>query len=170
MANTCIWSASALVAESNFHFIFTARYRRDVSRGRRGEEGLPGELRTDVLRALDNVGGVRVRAGPHTPLRQPLQELLRPIHGPEVQGRVRSQDQARAVAEGEGQIGATRSGATATSTTMTGYNLISSSSAHFLKRLASNHSGMFPIILCSPLRGALLIQVTRIASCRSPRR
>jgi hypothetical protein len=51
-----------------------------------GEENVSGELRTDVLRALDKDGGVRVRSRPRPPLRKRVQELFSPGHGPAVQG------------------------------------------------------------------------------------
>ena len=64
---------------------------------------MPGELRADVLRAPHRARGVRVRSGPRAPVRERVQELLRPVPGPEVQGRVVAQDQEGALGEGEGQ-------------------------------------------------------------------
>ena len=73
--------------ESNFHLIFTPKYRRDVFRDDEVRRTVPGELRSYVLRALDKVGGVRVRAGSRPSIRQQVQELLLPVHVPRFKGR-----------------------------------------------------------------------------------
>jgi hypothetical protein len=64
------------------------------------------ELRADMLRrrTLDKDGDVRVRAGPRAPVRESVQELFDPVHGPEIQACVRSHDQARVMGPREGEV------------------------------------------------------------------
>ncbi len=65
---------------------------------------MSGELRTNVLRARDTDGGMRIRTRSRPSLREPVQELFRPVHGPATQGGIFAQGTARAVGEGEGEV------------------------------------------------------------------
>jgi REP element-mobilizing transposase RayT len=80
--------------ESNFHLIFTPKYRRDVFT----DDGVK-RMCLESFAETCYVLGVRMEAcefGPdhvHLFVSESVQELLRPVHGPEVQGFLVAQDQ-----------------------------------------------------------------------------
>ncbi|MGC9107563.1 MAG: hypothetical protein ACP5IE_05170 [Infirmifilum sp.] len=53
-------SVGSSIGESNFHFVFTPKYRRDVFVD--GKVNMPGELCRNVLQAWRENGSLRVRA------------------------------------------------------------------------------------------------------------